>query len=245
MQASKKAALPSPVADDHLESAAVSDDGVVLQWRYAEQPSGFYRRTGKRWLDVVLGAMLLVVLLPVMALVAAATLITSGRPVLFCSQRAGKNGAPITIWKFRTMVRDADRVLQQWQVMRPDLAAAYEEKRKLSNDPRVTLLGRFLRKSSLDELPQLWNVLRGDMSLVGPRPVPQRELEEKYGPLREQAFAVTPGLTGLWQVRGRSATGYADRVRLDCEYAAGGDLMLDLRIIALTVPAILLGRGAE
>jgi exopolysaccharide production protein ExoY len=247
MQASKKAARPASAEDDHLHSVAgaFSDDAVVLPWRYPARPTGFYRRAGKRWLDLLLGATLLVVLLPVMALVAAAVLVSSGRPVLFCSWRVGRNGAPIKIWKFRTMVRDAGRVLQQWQVTRPDLAAAYQDKCKLSNDPRVTLLGRVLRKSSLDELPQLWSVLRGDMSLVGPRPVPQHELEEKYGPLSEQAFAVTPGLTGLWQVRGRSATGYADRVRLDCEYAAGGDLMLDLRIIALTVPAILLGRGAE
>jgi exopolysaccharide production protein ExoY len=246
MQASKKAALPSPAEDDHPQAArSFSHDAVVLPWRHAKRPPGFYRRTGKRWLDMLLGAALLVALLPLMGLVAAAVLVSSGRPALFASQRAGKNGRPITIWKFRTMVRDAGRVLQQWQVTHPDLAAAYADKRKLSNDPRVTLLGRFLRKSSLDELPQLWNVLRGDMSLVGPRPVPQHELEEKYGPLRERAFAVAPGLTGLWQVRGRSAISYADRVRLDCEYAAGGDLMLDLRIIALTVPAILLGRGAE
>ncbi|MEX2159423.1 MAG: sugar transferase [Dehalococcoidia bacterium] len=245
MQPSKEAVRTTPAEDDHLESGSFSDDAVVIPWRYPARPVGFYRRGGKRWLDLLMGASLVVVLLPVMALVAAAVFVSSGRPVLFCSQRVGRNGAPINVWKFRTMVRDADRVLQQWQVMRPDLAAAYQDKRKLSNDPRVTLLGRFLRKSSLDELPQLWNVMRGDMSLVGPRPVPQHELEEKYGPLSEQAFAATPGLTGLWQVSGRSATGYADRVRLDCEYAAGGDLMLDLRIIALTVPAILLGRGAE
>ena len=247
MQTSKRVALPTPAEDDRLEPPAVSfaDAAAAIPWRYRVRPSGLYRRAGKRWLDVIVSATLLVVLLPVMLLVAAAIFVSSGRPVLFCSQRVGRNGSPIMVWKFRTMVRDADNVLQEWQVTRPELAAAYQDKRKLSDDPRITLLGRLLRKSSLDELPQLWNVLRGDMSMVGPRPVPRQELEEKYGPLAAQAFAVTPGLTGLWQVRGRSATGYADRVRLDCEYAAGGDLMLDLRIMALTVPAILLGRGAE
>jgi len=247
MQASQKAARSTPAEDGYAEPPAVSVAGeaAVILWRFPTRPAGLYRRAGKRWLDLVASAALLVMLLPVMALVAAAIFVSSGQPVLFRSQRAGRNGSPINVWKFRTMVRDADRVLQAWLVTRPDLAAAYQDKRKLSDDPRVTLLGRFLRKSSLDELPQFWNVLRGDMSMVGPRPVPPEELEEKYGPLGAQAFAVTPGLTGLWQVRGRSATGYAERVRLDCEYAAGGGLLLDLKIMALTVPAILLGRGAE
>ena len=236
---------PEAIEDDGRASPRPSRQTVVLPWRYRAQPAGLYRGYGKRWLDVLLSAALLIGLLPLLMLVAIAVLMTSGRPALYDSERVGKNGTPITVWKFRTMVRDADRVLQQWMSTRPDLAALYGETFKLANDPRITPLGRCLRKTSLDELPQLWSVLRGDMSLVGPRPVPQRELEEKYGPLGDQAFAVRPGMTGMWQVNGRSEVGYTDRVRLDCEYAARLNLLLDVKILALTVPAVLFGRGAE
>jgi lipopolysaccharide/colanic/teichoic acid biosynthesis glycosyltransferase len=116
---------------------------------------------------------------------------------------------------------------------------------KMANDPRRTRLGAVLEALSIDEVPQLWNVLRGEMSLVGPRPVTQAELDAKYGVLGEQAFAVRPGLTGLWQVNGRSSTTYAARVRYDCEYAAQASLLLDLKILLQTVPAVLLAKGAE
>lgn len=236
---------PEVMEDDGIAARRSPAEAVVLPWRYRPQPTGLYRGYGKRWLDILLSAALLIALLPLLMLVAFAVLITSGRPALYDSERVGKDGSPIQVWKFRTMMRDADRVLQQWMSTRPDLAAVYGERFKLANDPRITPLGRLLRKTSLDELPQLWSVLRGDMSLVGPRPVPQRELEEKYGPLGDQAFAVRPGMTGMWQVHGRSEASYADRVRLDCEYAARLNLLLDVKILALTVPAVLLGRGAQ
>jgi len=220
-------------------------EGAVVAYRFRHRPAWLYRAAGKRALDVLLGGALFIALLPLMVAVALGILITSGWPPLYGSRRAGRNGEPITVWKFRTMVRDADRTLQQWLAARPELAVEFVETFKLSDDPRVTRLGRFLRKSSLDELPQLWNVLRGEMSLVGPRPVTQAELDAKYGVLGEQAFAVRPGLTGLWQVNGRSSTTYAARVRYDCEYAAQASLLLDLKILLQTVPAVLLAKGAE
>jgi len=229
--------------------AAVADlfrrEGAVVPYRFRYRPARAYGAGGKRALDLALSAALLVAVLPIMAVAALAILITSGRPVLYASQRVGRGGEPITVWKFRTMMRDADRTLAQWLASRPILAAEYEETVKLVDDPRVTGFGRFLRKSSLDELPQLWNVLRGDMSLVGPRPVSRAELDTKYGVLGAQAFSVRPGLTGLWQVHGRSATTYAARVRYDCAYAAQASLLLDLRILLQTIPTVLLARGAE
>jgi len=228
--------------------AAVVDlflpEGTLIPYRFRAHPARLYRAAGKRALDILIGGALLLALLPVMVAVALGVLISSGRPLLYASQRAGRDGEPITVWKFRTMVRDADRTLQEWLAVRSDLAEEFVQTFKLIDDPRVTPFGRFLRKSSLDELPQLWNVLRGDMSLVGPRPVSRAELETKYGVLGAQAFAVRPGLTGLWQVNGRSSTSYAARVRYDCEYAAQASLLLDLRILFLTIPTVLLARGA-
>jgi len=243
MEASRRA--DQPEFEEGPSTVTSGREAAVLAWRYRTRPAGPYRRYGKRCLDLVLGAALLIGSLPFLGLIALAVLVTSGRPALYDSRRVGKDGLPIRVWKFRTMIRDADRVLQEWASVRPDLAAAYGERFKLASDPRVTPLGRLLRKTSLDEVPQLWNVVRGEMSLVGPRPVPHRELEEKYGPLAGQAFSVRPGITGMWQVSGRSRARYADRVRLDCDYAARFDLLLDMKILALTVPAVLLGRGAE
>jgi len=207
--------------------------------------ASFYRRRGKRLLDMALGSLLLLGSLPLMLLVAVAVLITSGWPVLYTSERAGQGRRPFRLWKFRTMVRDADEVLERWQSSHPQLAAEYRSSFKLKDDPRVTALGRFLRKTSLDELPQLWNVLRGEMSLVGPRPVPLGELREKYGAMGDQVLTVRPGLTGLWQVNGRSNTSYAERVHYDCRYAGDVSLPLDLTILWRTLPAVLAGRGAE
>lgn len=164
---------------------------------------------------------------------------------MYASERVGCDGRPFRMRKFRTMVRDADRLLQTWRELRPDLAAEYDETFKVRNDPRVTWLGRLLRKTSLDELPQLWNVLRGEMSLVGPRPVPKHELEDKYGAMSEHVFSVPPGMTGVWQVNGRSDIDYSERVRYDADYAASVSALLDLRILLQTLPAVVLRRGAE
>jgi exopolysaccharide production protein ExoY len=235
-------AIRRPRAEPEVEADVLAGPPI----RYIRsKASSWYRRRGKRALDLVVGGLAFFALLPVMAGVAIVVLITSGRPVLYTAERAGRDGRRFRMHKFRTMVRDADRLLQTWRELRPDLAAEYGETFKLRNDPRVTRAGRFLRTTSLDELPQLWNVLRGEMSLVGPRPVPQRELEEKYGAMAAHCFSVPPGMTGVWQVNGRSRTDYGTRVAHDAAYAAHVSPLLDLRVLLQTVPAVLLRRGAE
>lgn len=194
----------------------------------------FYQRRGKRLLDVILGTVLLVGLLPLMAAIALAVLVTSGWPVLHWGERIGKNRQAIRVWKFRTMIRDADKVLQHWKATDVELAAKYDRDFKLRDDPRVTSLGRFLRKSSLDELPQLWNVIHGDMSLVGPRPVVEKELC-KYGEHAGTFLSVRPGITGRWQVNGRNAVTYPERIWVELAYCYSATLPGDLKILVQTL----------
>ena len=182
----------------------------------------------------------LVLLSPVMVLTALAVRLTSPGPVLFTQPRVGKDGRVFIFWKFRTMrVGAAGRKLelrnqneQTWPVF------------KMKRDPRVTPLGRVLRKTSLDELPQLWNVLKGDMSLVGPRPPTLDEVQE-YERWHLRRLELTPGLTCIWQVSGRSLIGFADWVRMDLRYAERRSVLVDLMLLARTIPAVLSGRGAH
>lgn len=195
---------------------------------------------GKRLLDIVLGLIALPFALLLGLPVALLIAITSpGAPVLFRHARLGRGGQLIKILKFRTMVPNAEKVLEE----NPDLKARFEAEYKLDDDPRQTPLGRILRKTSLDELPQLWNILLGEMSFVGPRPIVPPELA-KYGPYRDLLLAVPPGLTGMWQVSGRSAVTYDERVQLDMLYIERWSIILDLKILILTIPAVLSRRGA-
>jgi len=193
----------------------------------------------KRAVDVV-GALVLLVLgaLP-MAAVALLVRIVDGRPVLFRQERLGRHGRPFVLGKFRTMVPDAE-------ALRPMLAHRNEADGplfKIREDPRVTRLGRHLRRTSLDELPQLWNVLRGDMSLVGPRPALPAELAAWPADLHRR-LEVRPGLTGPWQVSGRAGASVEDYRRHDLAYVDGRTLLGDLGLLVRTVPAVLRGRGA-
>lgn len=197
----------------------------------------------KRWFDVAFAAALALAALPLGVLVALAILLDSGGPVLFCHVRIGRNCRPFRLWKFRTMTVDNDVVFQRHLKRNPELARDWQFTHKLRNDPRVTRVGRFLRKTSLDELPQLWNVLRGEMSMVGPRPIVQEEIA-KYGPAFALYSQVTPGLTGLWQVSGRSDTDYHRRVELDCRYIRDWAPVLDGKILLYTVRVLLRGSGA-
>ncbi|MBR0679054.1 sugar transferase [Roseomonas eburnea] len=208
--------------------------------------AGTQRSEGaKRAMDVVLTGGLLLFLLPVMGVVALLIRLVSGPQVMVSHLRVGRGGALFRCLKFRSMVRDADRVLAEHLERDPAACAEWRERRKLARDPRVTRLGNFLRRSSLDELPQLFNVLRGEMSLVGPRPVVAAELAEHYqGEAAVLYCRVRPGLTGLWQVSGRSGLSYGDRVQLDMEYVRHGSIMMDLRILGLTPWAVIRARGA-
>jgi lipopolysaccharide/colanic/teichoic acid biosynthesis glycosyltransferase len=198
----------------------------------------------KRLTDVLGSAALLLFLSPLLATIWVLVR-TDGGPALFRHDRIGRGGAPFRCLKFRTMVPDSDRLLHDLVARDPRAAAEWRERRKLSGDPRITRIGRFLRITSLDELPQLINVLRGEMSLVGPRPVVQEELDLHYGPLGAAAYqAQRPGLTGPWQVSGRSDTTYRERVLLDMRYAAERSFAGDLRILLSTVPSVLARRGA-
>lgn len=190
---------------------------------------------------------LILVFLPVLMLLSLVIAIwikkDSSGPVFYGQKRIGLGGQDIQIWKFRTMVQDADETLQECLANDPGLRAEWEENHKLNWDPRVTSVGRILRKTSLDELPQLWNVLLGDLSLVGPRPIVWDEVD-KY----QAGFAlykkVKPGLTGLWQVSGRSETTYAERVRLDAYYVRNWSVWFDIYILLKTPGEVLRGRGA-
>jgi lipopolysaccharide/colanic/teichoic acid biosynthesis glycosyltransferase len=193
--------------------------------------------TTKRLVDLVGGTLALLLTLPVIALAAVLVLICDGRPILFRQERLGRRGEPFTILKFRTMVGGAERMLARLE----DRNERHGPLFKMAHDPRVTRVGRFLRDSSIDELPQLLNVLRGDMSLVGPRPALARE-SATFGTEHVQARQrVRPGITGLWQITARDEAGFEEYERLDMEYVETRTLWLDIRILLLTIPAVLVG----
>jgi exopolysaccharide biosynthesis polyprenyl glycosylphosphotransferase len=198
----------------------------------------------KRFMDVVLAGLGVVILSPLLLVIAVLVELTSRGPVLFGHRRMGEGGRPIRVYKFRSMVADAEEHLQIMLAEDPALRTEYDATYKLRNDPRITPLGRWLRRTSLDELPQLFNVLRGDLSLVGPRPIVESEIA-KYGPAAAAILRVSPGVTGMWQVSGRSDLDYAERVRLDMDYITHWSLWLDLRILIATIPAVLRRRGAR
>jgi exopolysaccharide production protein ExoY len=185
----------------------------------------------------------LIFLAPLMLVIALAVFAHDGGPVVFGHRRIGKDGKTFSCLKFRSMAVDAEQRLTDLLATDRDARAEWERDHKLRNDPRVTKLGAFLRRTSLDELPQLFNVLRGEMSLVGPRPIVAGEIV-KYGRRFHHYCAVKPGITGIWQVSGRNDTTYRARVAMDCIYAKSRSLGLDLAILVFTVPAVLQRRGS-
>jgi exopolysaccharide biosynthesis polyprenyl glycosylphosphotransferase len=186
--------------------------------------------------------LLLTLVLPVLPVVALMIKLTSRGPVLFRQQRSGLNGRPFTIYKFRTMVTNAEQRQHELAAMNEMSGPVF----KIANDPRITPLGRWLRKFSIDELPQLFNVLRGEMSLVGPRPLPVDEVRRFNDFAHRRRLSVKPGLTCLWQISGRNEVkDFKDWVRLDLEYIDNWSLWLDLKILWRTVPVVLTGAGAR
>jgi exopolysaccharide production protein ExoY len=197
----------------------------------------------KRALDVVASGLGLFFLLPLLLPIALLIKLTDGGPIFFGHRRVGRYGSTFVCWKFRSMRQDGDAVLQAHLAAHPAAAKEWAETQKLQNDPRVTLIGRFLRVTSLDELPQLINVLLGDMSLVGPRPVTRGELD-RYGRDRRYYLVVRPGLTGLWQVSGRNKVSYARRVAFDRHYVQTWSFMGDIAILFRTVWVVITRDGA-
>ena len=206
--------------------------------------SGYYVRAGsKRFFDIVTASFALVVFLPLFIFIGAAILLTEGRPIYFSHKRVGRCGKSFDCIKFRTMANDAEEQLRLLLETDSTSRREWDATHKLRNDPRVNTVGLLLRKSSLDELPQLFNVLRGDMSIVGPRPIVEEEVA-RYKEHFATVASVRPGITGLWQVCGRSGTSYDRRVALDVEYVQTISFFQDIRIVFRTVWVVLASRGS-
>ncbi len=198
-----------------------------------------WQRLAKRTFDVTATMFLLILLAPLMAMIAIAIKLDSRGPIVFRQTRCGKDGHPFTFFKFRSMIEDAELRLGELQQFNEADGPIF----KIRKDPRVTSLGALLRRTSLDELPQLWNVLRGDMSLVGPRPPLPAEVM-RYEPWQRNRLAAVPGITGLWQVSGRSDLSFVEMVSLDLDYISHWSFMLDVRILLMTAKAVVSSSGA-
>lgn len=195
----------------------------------------------KRVLDLLCSLVAVILLSPVFIIISIAVKTTSKGPVIFVHKRVGKNGKPIGVYKFRSMVHNAEELMQNFT---PEQKAEFQMNFKLHNDPRITKVGNFLRKTSLDELPQILNILKGDLSLVGPRPIVEKETEF-YGNYKDMLLSVKPGLTGFWAANGRSDISYTRRRAMEIYYVKNRSLFLDVKILFMTVISVFKGRGAK
>lgn len=194
----------------------------------------------KRVIDVILASIALILLSPAFAIISIAIKIDSKGPVFFAHKRIGKNGRIIKLYKFRSMVINAEELIKSFT---PEQMKEYKENYKLTNDPRITKVGKFLRKTSLDELPQLINIINGDLSIIGPRPVVADELE-KYGVNKDKFLSVTPGLTGYWAANGRSNTTYEQRMEMELYYIDNLSLKMDIKVFFKTILSVVKKEGA-
>jgi len=233
-----------------LETSTIGSTGMAEIGGRIEQegdggnPAGMRAALGlKRAADIAISSALLIGLAPALGILWLAVRLSSPGPAFYGQRRIGAGNVPFTAWKFRSMRPDADAVLERHLMANPALRAEWDRDHKLKNDPRVTAVGRLLRKTSLDELPQLWNVLRGDMSTVGPRPIVPAEVA-KYGETFDDYIRVRPGITGLWQISGRNNTTYAERVAFDSYYVKNWSLLLDGRILLRTIKTVIFAEGA-
>ena len=197
----------------------------------------------KRIFDIIFSIILIILLFPIMLLIAMLIKLTSKGPIFYVQERPGKFGKIIKIYKFRTMYENADEMLYKILKENEKLREEFEKFKKLKNDPRITPIGKFLRRFSLDELPQLFNVLKGDMSIVGPRPYQINELSE-MGEYKDIILSVKPGLTGLWQISGRSDLDFSSKLKIETWYVLNWNLWLDIFIIIRTIPIVITGKGA-
>ncbi|UHC16687.1 sugar transferase [Methylobacterium currus] len=202
------------------------------------------QRAGKRGLDICVALVAILLLMPLIGVLCMIIWMGDGGMPIYRHRRIGRNGRAFHCLKLRSMVIDGDQVLERHLADNPESRDEWNRTRKLTRDPRITRVGHFLRKSSLDELPQLWNVLVGEMSLVGPRPIVEAEIAH-YGDRFAICFSMTPGITGLWQVSGRSDCKYSERVTFDVNYTNNWWLGRDMAILLKTVPAVLAQRGSR
>lgn len=218
--------------------------GRNLPYYFDGTPFEIRHKPLKRAFDIIFSLMVLLFFFPIFLIIALTVKLSSRGPIFYAHERLGRGGVPFPCYKFRTMYSNADERLQELLENSPSIKKEWEESYKLKNDPRITPIGKFLRKSSLDELPQFWNVLKGDLSVVGPRPVVQQEMQKHFGEKAMVILSIRPGLTGIWQVSGRNDTAYSQRIQLDEMYVDTQSLLLDLKLIAKTIPAMLSSRGA-
>ncbi len=202
----------------------------------------FYANWGKRVFDIAFASIVLTLFSPVYLAITLLVFISSPGSVLYIHPRVGLNGSKFNCIKFRTMINDADQALEDYLNACPISRAEYEASFKLKHDPRITKIGKLLRTTSLDELPQFWNVLMGDMSVVGPRPLVQDELS-KYGTAIDRVLSVRPGIAGLWQVSGRNDIPYTKRVQIDASYVRRMSFLLDLHLIFKTILVVIFPKG--
>lgn len=227
----------------------MTNDNVIENISILKIPTKGYRqllrkdlpyKIVKRTTDLTISSIAMIALLPLFAVIALAIKLESKGPVFFKHTRVGKDGKVIKIYKFRSMVDNAEDLIKKFT---PEQMKEYKENYKLTNDPRITKVGKFLRKTSLDELPQLINIIKGDLSIIGPRPVVAEELK-KYGTNIEKFLSVTPGLTGFWAANGRSCTSYKQRMQMELFYIDNISFKMDIKILFKTVEAVIRGRGA-
>lgn len=229
-----------PAANVHVQG--LMEENMILL-RVKNNLARPYYRLVKRIFDLVVTLCGLVVVLPIGLIIAALIYIDNPGPVLFAHRRVGKHGKEFPCYKFRSMIVGAEDVLKNYLANNPEAREEWERDFKLKDDPRITKIGHFLRKTSLDELPQLLNVLKGEMSLVGPRPIIKKEIE-KYGSYINDFFLVPPGITGVWQVSGRSDTTYEERVQMDSWYVHNWSVWIDIVYLVRTVGVVLMRKGA-
>jgi exopolysaccharide production protein ExoY len=198
----------------------------------------------KRLFDIVFSSAVLICGLPVFLCISLAILFTSKGNVIFSQERIGQGGKSFKFFKFRTMYGDAEKNLNEILASDPALKSEWEVSQKLKNDPRITKIGSFLRKTSLDELPQFWNVLTGDLSVVGPRPFLREQVEKHMGEKAAKILSVRPGLTGIWQTSGRNQMTFLQRISMEEMYVDQQSFLLDLKLILKTIPCMILRKGA-
>lgn len=215
-------------------------ESEIHEANYNTNESLFYRVT-KRIIDIIGSIAALILFSPVMIIISILIKLDSEGPVIFSHKRLGKNGINIKVYKFRSMVIDAEKVLDN---LPPEKKIEFEKNFKLKDDSRITKIGKFLRETSLDELPQFFNVLIGNMSLVGPRPIIEKE-KIKYGQTVKKLLSVKPGITGNWQVNGRSNTTYEERIELDMYYIDNRSLFFDIKLIFKTIIVVFKRTGAR
>jgi exopolysaccharide production protein ExoY len=223
---------------------SINQSGAATHAIFLKKPFKVKHIPIKRTFDILFSLLILVFLLPFFLIMLLAIRLTSKGKAIYSHERIGRGGKPFNCYKFRTMYRNADQRLQEILESDPQLREEWQKSFKLKNDPRITPIGKILRKTSFDELPQFWNVLKGDLSIVGPRPVVKEEINQYFGVKAYKILSVRPGITGLWQVSGRSDTSYETRIHLDEKYVDNHSLLLDLKLVLKTIPCMVRSKGA-